>query len=239
MRKRSDDTLLESQRLLEREHATRNKAQFERLEQSLGVNRCPQGLLAAPHLGLLPISGTQYDMMHVWFVNGVIQAQFALLLQVLSKNRIRLSDLHTSLTTWRHPKDAKNRAEGTIKLFDGRKVAKDLKLQASEFLTAYPLIRVFIMEKLREGILDEEGVSASHAWLNLCKVLDLLQQVSREEVVSPQELQNAIVKHVDSFQRAHTAAEWTPKFHFSCHFGELLARHKMLLSCWVHERKHR
>ena len=76
------------------------------------------------------------------------------------------------------------------------------------------------------------------AYMRLCDVLDLLV-ASAHGVVTPEQVRAA----VDAFLRACLKAGWQqfmhPKFHWTIHLHIELRNFGMLLTCWVHERKHR
>lgn len=70
----------------------------------------------------------------------------------------------------------------------------------------------------------------------LCQVLDILKW--QNEVGAVDRLRRAIQTHLRSRLATYGVARFQPKCHFSIHLPSLLARDR-LLSCWVHERKHK
>ena len=80
---------------------------------------------------------------------------------------------------------------------------------------------------------------AAKSFLILCKILDLLSEGGKGKQVDPGKLEQLILQHLESFKSAHSADDMQPKFHFSIHLPALLRRHKLLVSCWCHERKHK
>ena len=81
-------------------------------------------------------------------------------------------------------------------------------------------------------------VLAANTLVALSDVIDLLVAVPLG-IVSAQQLEEAI----DLFLRCVITAGWRmfmhPKYHWLVHMGTHLRKHKCLLTCWVHERKHR
>ena len=76
--------------------------------------------------------------------------------------------------------------------------------------------------------------------LRLMDCLDKLMLLNRGGSVEASELHETIKKYLDQFLQTYDAEEhWMPKHHCALHLAEFLKRHKCLLSCWVHERKHR
>jgi hypothetical protein len=52
-------------------------------------------------------------------------------------------------------------------------------------------------------------------------------------------LEAAVLDHLTAHQTAYEASLWTPKFHYSLHLADQLRQHRCLVSCFVHERKHK
>ena len=57
-------------------------------------------------------------------------------------------------------------------------------------------------------------------------------------VVSANELKEKIMTHLTAFRVVYDDT-WLPKHHMVTHLDEQLLRHGTLISCWVHERKHK
>ena len=76
----NDATLRENHRHLEASHATMTKKQFKELQQMLGINYCPRGLVAMDTVqacGFSITDGLCYDWMHVYMVSGLFHLQVA------------------------------------------------------------------------------------------------------------------------------------------------------------------
>ena len=135
------------------------------------------------------------------------------------------------------PKTWVSRGRSVVSFFDGKKPYKEIKPSASECLTLYPILRSFVLEAI-PPIHDESVKLATRSCVRCCAVLDLLQRIGKDEHVTPQDLERAVRQRLESYQRAFGDNEWTPKFHF-CILPMLLQRDGLLVSCWVHECKHR
>ena len=61
----------------------------------------------------------------------------------------------------------------------------------------------------------------------------------RRGTAGPNEFHLAISKYVQKHLQAYGEQVWVPKFHYLQHLPEMLNRHKRLIGCFVHERKHR
>ena len=230
---RSDRSCVEAAQLLQQQHPSRTKKDFEKLEQSLGVNHAPSGLISSELIA--PISSTMYDWMHCYFIGGIFLIN---LQKFLGASNWKNLDIHGKLSAWTWPKDWVSRGRSAVSFFDGKKPYKEIKPSASECLTLYPILRSFVLEAIHQ-IHDESVKLAMRSFARCCAVLDLLQRIGKDEHVTPQVLERAIRQHLESYQKAFGDDEWTPKFHFCIHLPMLLQQHGLLVSCWVHERKHR
>lgn len=230
---RTDRSCLEATQLLVREKDRRTKKDFEKLEQSLGVNHAPSGLIASELIS--PISSTMYDWMHCYFIGGIFLINMQNMFGAFNWKSL---DMFSRLETLKWPKDWAARGRACIAFFDGKKSFKDIKPAASECLTLYPILRSFVLEAVPQ-IRDQNARLAIGSFVRCCAVLDLLQRIGKDERVMPDDLKRAIVEHLESYQKAFGDKDWTPKFHFCIHLPMLLQKHNLLVSCWVHERKHR
>ena len=76
------------------------------------------------------------------------------------------------------------------------------------------------------------------SYLYLWEVFDVVAAV-RRGTAGPNEFHLAISKYVQKHLQAYGEQVWVPKFHYLQHLPEMLNRHKRLIGCFVHERKHR
>ena len=118
------------------------------------------------------------------------------------------------------------------------KKSGDYKGSASESLTCYPAMRAFV-----EDLRDRRGnlgafAPAAASFLAICHVLDLLSFSSSGQL-QPAALQTAIVDHMVKFKAAYGKDKVQPKGHFNLHLPKMLEQHGLLLSCFVHERRHK
>ena len=115
------------------------------------------------------------------------------------------------------------------------KKATYFKATASDGLSLYPIIACFIQAVyVRAGVAIQECA----CYLRLADLLDLITSIPHG-VVTPDMIRTAS----NSFLSSLVAAGWRdfahPKFHWIVHLARELHRWGMLLSCFVHERKHR
>ena len=84
------------------------------------------------------------------------------------------------------------------------------------------------------GILSAEIVS----FLKLCKVMYALMHINAGEV-DPDSWKAWVSDHLDSQQVAYVLECWAPKSHWALHLHKHFRDHKVLLSTFLHERKHK
>ena len=107
---------------------------------------------------------------------------------------------------------------------------------ASQCLGLYPVLREVL--KLQD-IECDDAKKAVDCYYSLCTVLDLLRQANKPGAVSPRRLHRAIITHLRKFQETYGTEAWFPKCHLATHLGRMLLMFNILLSCYVHERKHK
>ena len=74
--------------------------------------------------------------------------------------------------------------------------------------------------------------------LLLISVLDMLVHVITGRV-TPQQLHDCIVAHLEAHKIAYGTLLWTPKFHYALHLADQMFRHGLLIACFMLERKHK
>ena len=102
-------------------------------------------------------------------------------------------------------------------------------------LSAGPVVRKWLQD-----VVKPKGVSPAHvAPLLLCiSVMDLLLEVNTGRV-TPAMLADAIARHYAAHIIAYGYTLWVPKHHFMLHIPRQLAKLEFLITCFVHERKHK
>ncbi len=113
----------------------------------------------------------------------------------------------------------------------------DLKCSASELLSVYPVVRLMVLVNCPDYN-NHQISSVVRSFLAGCHVLDLLTKTVSGQV-TPAELEFAIKTHCQLRLLAHGPTKYQPKMHYVRHLSQQLASHPRLLSCFVHERKHK
>ena len=239
----TDKTFLEAVDMLDSQSKTLSKAEFHQLEVCLGMNHHPESLWRCHALRewVLPVTSVMLDWMHIYLVHGVASHEFHMFLGLVdSRLNIRFADIRKYCAAWQLPQHLQDSGIKVADMFsEKRRLACEAaglyKGSASELLTLYPVLRHFVAHALGK---QPEIKLQSASLLNLCRVLDCLQAV-KMGVVSGADLRPAVLKHLRSFRKAYPEFNLKPKHHYAMHLAHLLETHQMLLSCFVHERKHR
>ena len=222
-------------------HASRCSKQELRLrETACGFTHNPHNLLLNPRLQniVYPITQFMHDWMHTFVVHGVFNTLVLLALtEVAEEVPSAISDLQEYCSRFKPPVRVGSMDSGpfTKSRWAASKKAGYFKCTASEALTLYPCIALFVRSVwVRANI----KVAACQALLKLFLILDLLLCVPHG-VVTPALLRKAANDLLQAVVRAGCRGHAHPKFHWVMHLPQELERFGTLLSCFVHERKHK
>ena len=214
-------------------------------EQACGFNHSKFSIIYESSLRRVvrPVSVMAHDWMHTVVVHGVWNTIVLLCVITLQKNhqtRDVVTNLFEYLKLWTLPLRlnisgadladafAKTRWSSSVK-------AKYLKCTASHAISMFAIIGCFIQSVyVRSGTC----VDSCLVYMALCGVMDMLMVLPRGNI-SVKQLDDAI----DTLLRLGVAVGWEdymhPKFHWLLHLILEYGNFGMLLTCWVHERKHR
>ena len=244
IRAHSNDSLSEAADMLTQQKPLITKTAFTTLEQSLGLTYSPEGALWCKEIYHFmrdggPIGITQYDWMHCFFVSGVWNTEVGLLFGKLallpSCNSVAFDDFLGKCFWPRSLSDKGNTGKNAFK----KRAANDsgdLKVSASEGLSLYPVLRQFLYERLSDP--PNEANPCVQSYYGLCEVLDLLAR-SRRHQIDGHRLSEAASNHMTLRICAYGPESLQPKSHYGLHMGAFVRGHPRLVSCWVHERKHK
>ena len=235
-RARGDQLLWASHDRLETIAGRGSKAELQRLQQAMGINHNYKGLLGSRLLA--PSSTTIYDWMHCYLVSGLLQLELGLLIPLLYAAGHSVKEILTFFSSFEWPHGLRPHKREVLKIFEKKTVPGDFKCSASQGLSIYPLLRLFVL--LHANSLTGAAVRmACDSFLKLCLVLDFLLEGNKGKAISPQELRSRIVAHSQAFLKVHSEDAVIPKFHYSLHLPGMLHQHQRLVSCFCHERKHK
>ena len=222
---------------------TMSNPRFELLQQAVGFRHEPHGILRNESLRDIVKPASQYvhDWMHCICVTGVMNIIiYRLLLALMATG---MPDIYARLYAYCasfHWPAFRRHGSAVQGLFTHKRQvantnAKNFKAAASEFLSLYPILALYVVRVvLRAGICIYECKS----FLALCDLVDLLL-VANLGKCTPKQLQDAVTAFLDACKEADWEQYMTPKFHWLIHLPYHLQYFGCLPTCWVHERKHR
>ena len=157
--------------------------------------------------------------------------QVTLALKALQMAGVRQREVSEWMQDWTWP----SWAPGASKVFEKKvDLAKDkFKCSAQEALATYPVFHEFLVS-LESSRQTPEVKAARECFTLLAKVLDALCMLG-----NTQALQGAILAHLTCFKRTYGTAHLPPKAHYAAHLPLHIHNQGLLLSCFVHERRHR
>jgi hypothetical protein len=238
---RTDNSVIEIVTMFQREFPNMTKGAFEELETTMGFNFIPEGLLLSSHFGNRSISMLMTDWFHIYLVHGIFNIECGLLLDLLKRHAggkavfTRL-DRFMQQIEWPAQFRGGGHASHVFSGVTRDKPGDQFKCSGSQGLSLYGPLRLFLhlyIFATAHPVLK----AACVCFFALCDVLDLLQ-VCAKGGVSPRRLLDVIVTHLRYFQQLYET-HWIPKCHFALHLALLLELHGVLISCFVHERKHK
>ncbi|CAE7403075.1 unnamed protein product [Symbiodinium natans] len=240
----TQQSLQEMARYLAQENAVLSKAQLKDLQTRLGFNFAPHGVLASQELMAkvnIPDS-LCFDYMHIYYVSGLWHQESNLLLRRLWQGGVcKASDIHNFFQDFVWPSRLGSKGAGARNIFESLNKSDDeLKSSASEALSAYPVLRLFLSDLLQAPGLPEGVQAAVKCYLLLARVLDWLCLAAEDGGSRhADKLRQAIEAHAKAFSHVYGEDAALPKLHMAIHLPKMLQHHTQLLSCWVHERRHK
>ena len=238
----TNDDIIGSARRLATHRMTDNAARFKLRQQAIGLTWHPYTMLTDPELAdiIRPVDQFMHDWMHGMVCSGVCNTTLHLMLEALRDNGHR--DIYAMIggfiRNFNWPSRVKSSRLDTP--FDpsrreGNRKAGHFKCQASDMLSLYPVLAVYTTKL----ILPHAGCDAEAlTFIALCDLMDLLTSVARG-VVTPSALCRKVERFLDLFSDTFGVTSMHTKYHWLLHYALHLERYGTLVSCFVHERKHK
>jgi hypothetical protein len=225
---------------------TMTKTKYLQLEQTVGVNWNPSGLLAdhrlRPHVD--PIGVMTYDWVHNMLQDGVFSAEAGAFLKACEPLGISRAHINAFLKdkAWMFPGFMKCKAKQLHRVFDShRQSAQDpdkVKCSCSELLGLYGLLRHFFETQVG----DREEVRAEYkSFLAACSVLDLIIMAKRctaDVLEVATQLDFAAPEHLRLHIIAYGTQYVKPKHHWTLDVPAQIRRDGLVLDAFIIERTH-
>jgi hypothetical protein len=240
----TDADIRDTIRRLAAHKLTDTPGDFELRETAFGFNHEPHGLLMDPALDAIvdPVSHYAHDWMHAMVVNGVFNTIVFLLCMDISNAGMHdiWGRFHAYVKLWCWPARAGNGSKHYSDIFNPKratssKKAKHLKCSASDCLSIYAVMAFYI-----QVVVIPSGLcrAACLAFLGCADLLDMLMCVNLGFVTEDM-LREAVHKLLERCVQAGWTDYMHMKFHWMLHFASELTNFGCMLSCFVHERRHK
>ena len=238
----TDQEILDTVRDLAARKETDTAGEFKKREQITGFVYEPHSMLLDRRLDgiIFPVSQFMHDWMHCLFANGVFNIMLYLVLESFLNAGCRdiYDRVERHVKSYRWPSRVHSAALSSVFSLKGKKSsrkAKHVKCQASDGLSLVPVLAIFFgCVALSWDLCDAE----CYVFLAFADVVDYISAVPRGGV-DPDMLRTAVCKFLYLFANTFGFDYMIPKFHWLLHFGSHLLNFGTLISCFVHERKHR
>ena len=191
-----------------------------------------------PVIGYEVPESVLFDFFHIYLVHGICNIECGLLLGSLRDAGFPERHITEFLQSFNWPAQTAGSSPKNILQATREKKTSPLKASVSEMLNFLPVMRLFLLQFVC-GNVGAGTQSVCRSFLLMARVLDLLQTVARGGSTTASELEAAIVEHSRCHLQAYGDEAWVPKHHMGLHLPEFLRRFGTLLSCFVHERKHK
>ena len=206
-------------------------------EQDFGFKYNPHSWLQDEGLDVKPMEVIAFDIMHCWCQKGVWEIEFGACMESLSKHRHGGRQLHAYMKRFMWPGAYASGSDICKGSVQERAENKDVKPagSASEFMSACPVVRKWV-----EDVVKPAGICRAQveSLLRCMDVMDLLSQCDTGRV-TPSMLADAMAIHYAAHVLAYGHTLFVPKHHYMLHIPAQLEKFKILVQCYVHERKHK
>ena len=237
------DIMLEAYR--RRERGDGSEAAFTRVQQSIGFNPNPEGLMADPvlrrHLDVASVA--TYDWMHSALQDGVLTREVTLLLQACAPHGVTYSMLeqYFSSASWRFAKHRRVKGKHLYRVFNHHRNGcepEKVRANCSEMLGLCGILRHFVETHLSDvAELRPQRLSFFAA----CEIIDILlaaKRINCEITAVASRLRNACSLHMQLHIRAYGTRGVLPKHHWLMDVPDQILRSGCVLDCFVLERSH-
>ena len=211
--------------------------EFDEMEIVAGLGYSDFGLIHNRHVHVA--SQLMYDWPHVFVVGGLLDIEIGQCFRELSRVRspTTYAVMGGFLQHWTWPKRQSPPLE---KLFDAAAIrshtaAVAFKANASDIMSLAPAMNFFLTRVTREQGFSLPQVMSLIACID---VLELLMCV-RHNVVQPDTLKTALLRHLRLYKAAYGDDACRPKHHYALHLWKMLRDFGTLISCLTMERLHK
>ena len=204
-------------------------------ERQLGFCVDSTGVLASSDArAIFPLSKACFDVMHVYFSNGIASKEMLFLQRALQRDTSASLDLLATQTLqlqWHCQAKPYRSASSIRRLFrEAFWTGNFFKAEASAVWVLLPLMGYFASALA-------PNLPELHSFTALLQVLRILRDV-RRGFRKPQDMEAPQRQHLEAFLQMYTEKEVIPKHHFSLHIPHCW-RATCVVDCWAMEARHK
>ena len=175
------------------------------------------------------------DWFHTYLADGVFVQEVDACMEAFGEHGFGMHTLNEYIKLWRWPRGSAHARK--VCLHDDGTVRQAVNGTASELWSLVPALQKFVQD-----VVEPRGIATIQLAVTSLKLLlfsVMLLGIVITGRVSGEELERAIVAHLDAHKAAWGEALWLPKHHYALHLGKTLGRFGYLLATFTQERKHR
>ena len=206
-----------------------------RLEKAHGFNYNPEWILLDQNLSIDLPSLWMWDWFHTYLADGVLVQEVDACMAAFGEHGFGTHTLNEYIKLWSWPRGFAHARK--VCLHDDGTVREKVNGSASELWSLVPALLKFVQDVVEPRGIAAIQLAVTSLKLLLCSVMLLGIVITGR--VSGEELERAIVAHLDAHKAAWGDALWLPKHHYALHLGKLLSHFGYLLATFTQERKHR
>ena len=188
---------------------------------------------------VLPISSCIFDVMHLYWSNGLCSWEICQFVSKMEQHGLTLSMLTDAFvaTEW-HCGDGKTSKYWYRNLLAVKRFSSDsYKGSASDLKALLPLFAFHVTQIFGDDSGMSNEIQSLLALLRICRCLDVLHRnLSENNLTKLQILQE---DHHLRYGRAYGLDAYKPKHHFRFHIPSMFRRHGFYIDCFAMEAKHR
>jgi hypothetical protein len=224
---------------------TYTKARFKEIEQMVGFNFTPTGLLADVELRNLvhPVEAATYDWVHTLLSSGVLSIELSAFLSACEPHGVERATIRDWLAdpSWIFPRASRAKCKQLCRVFDvhreSDKSPDSVRASCSEMLGLYGLLRHFVdvsVPRIPELAAQRASFDA------VCTVLDEILSAKRSGVHDgvPAKISRAACRFLELHKEAYGTELIVPKHHWLLDVADQVHRDASVIDCFVIERQH-
>ena len=190
---------------------------------------------------VLPVSSCIFDVMHLYWSNGLCSWEIRHFVKKVEHHGLTLSMLSDAFrdTDW-HCAGVKTSKYWYQNLLAPKRLGSDsYKGSASDLKALLPLSSFHVLQIFENDTRMSGEIQSLLALLRVCQCLKVLQRQQDLAENTLRQLQTLQEEHHTRYGKAYGPDAYKPKHHFRFHIPCMFRRHGFYLDCFAMEAKHR